>query len=77
MITDAMKLAVDVRSAAQMLSVSPRTIQNYIAAKVLPARKIGRRTVISVRALEAFLRRDHESPIPHTQNAEIEPRAHR
>jgi excisionase family DNA binding protein len=56
------KLAVNIRNAAQMLSVSPRTIQNYIAAKILPARKIGRRTVIPVRALEAFLRTDHAPP---------------
>lgn len=56
------KLAVDVRTASQMLSVSPRTIQNYIRAKLLPAKKIGRRTVILVRALEVFLRTDHESP---------------
>jgi excisionase family DNA binding protein len=57
------KLAVSTREAAQMLSVSPRTIQNYITAKLLPARKIGRRTVIPVRALEAFLRTDHASPV--------------
>jgi hypothetical protein len=43
------KLAVGIREAAQMLGVSPRTIQNYIAAKLLPYRKIGRRTVIPVR----------------------------
>ena len=55
-------LAVGVQDAAQMLSVSPRTIQNYIHAKLLPARKIGRRTVISVRALEHFLRADQPSP---------------
>jgi excisionase family DNA binding protein len=57
-----MKLAVSVREAAAMLSISPRSVQNYIRLKTLPARKIGRRTVIPVRALEAFLRRDHESP---------------
>lgn len=45
-----------------MLSVSPRTIQNYIAAKMLPCRKIGRRTVIPVRALEFFLRADRQLP---------------
>lgn len=56
------KLAVSVRDAATMLSVSTRTIQNYISAKLLPARKIGRRTVIPVRALENFLRSDHASP---------------
>jgi len=57
------KLAVDVRTASQMCSVSPRTIQNYIRAKLLPAKKIGRRTVILVRALEVFLRRDQPSPV--------------
>jgi hypothetical protein len=57
------RLAVDIRCAAEMLSVSPRTIQNYIAAKLLPARKIGRRTVISIRSLENFLRVDQPSPL--------------
>ena len=62
-VTQIEKLAVDIRTAAQMLSVSPRTIQNYIHAKLLrPVRKIGRRTVIPVGALEAFLRSDHASP---------------
>jgi excisionase family DNA binding protein len=56
------KLAVSVREAAMLLSVSPRTIQNYIRAKIIPARKIGRRTVIPVRALENFLRTDQPSP---------------
>jgi excisionase family DNA binding protein len=60
--TEKLPLAVDTREAARLLSVSPRTIQNYIAAKLLPARKIGRRTVISFRALENFLRADQPSP---------------
>lgn len=55
------KLSVSIREAATMLSVS-RTIQNYIQARVLPGRKIGRRTVIPVRALELFVRNDHASP---------------
>jgi hypothetical protein len=56
-----------------MLSVSPRTIQNYIQAKILPARKIGRRTVVAVRALENFLRSDQPSPKGGTADAN-EPR---
>jgi excisionase family DNA binding protein len=56
------KLAVSIREAAVMLSISSRSVQNYIREKKLPARKIGRRTVILVRALEAFLRTDHQSP---------------
>jgi len=57
------KLAVSIAEAARLLSVSPRTIQNYLRAKTLPARKIGRRTVIPVRALENFLRIDQPSPV--------------
>jgi excisionase family DNA binding protein len=64
MTTNLGKLAVDIREASHMLSVSPRTIQNYIQAKILPSRKIGRRTVIPVRALENFLRTDQPSPKP-------------
>jgi len=65
------RLAVSIREAAAMLSVSPRTIQNYVAARVLPTRKIGRRTVVPVRALEAFLRSDHESPSARTDHADV------
>jgi len=50
------KIAVGIREAAAMLSISPRSVQNLIRFKTLQARKIGRRTVISVRALEAFVR---------------------
>ena len=60
--TERTMLAVSIREAAAMLSVSPRTIQNYLRAKALRGRKIGRRTVIAVRDLEIFLRTDHESP---------------
>lgn len=46
-----------------MLSLSPRSIQNYIATKKIPARKVGRRTLILVRDLEEFLRKDQPSPL--------------
>lgn len=62
------KLAVGIREAAQMLGVSPRTIQNYVAAKLLPYRKIGRRTVIPIRGLETFLRADQPSPVAKTDS---------
>lgn len=52
-------LACNLAEAARLLGVSPRTVATLIARKELPSRKIGRRRVISIRALEAFLRRDH------------------
>ncbi len=45
--------------AAGMLDVSLRTLENLIAAKQIPVRRIGRRVVISRQALEEFARRDH------------------
>jgi excisionase family DNA binding protein len=64
------RLAVGVRDAAAMLGISPRTIQNYISAKRLTARKIGRRTVIPMRALEDFLRFDQPSPSANKGDAD-------
>jgi len=69
MATQIERLAVDIRTAATMLSVSPRTIQNYLRAKLLIGRKLGRRTVIPLRALENFLRTDHPSPVAVERDA--------
>jgi excisionase family DNA binding protein len=55
------KLAVSAPEAAAMLSLSLRSIQNYIAAKKIPARKVGKRTLILVSDLEEFLRKDQPS----------------
>jgi len=56
------KLAVDMPEAAAMISVSTRTLQQYVAAGIIPTKKIGRRRVVTVAALEDFIRRDHTSP---------------
>jgi excisionase family DNA binding protein len=57
------KLLVTKREAASLLSVSIRTIENFIRRKELVARKIGRRTLIPLTSLESFARRDHASPV--------------
>ena len=56
------KLAVGIREAASMLGVSHRTVERFIAARLLPSRKIGRRTVVLVAEVELFLRKDQPSP---------------
>ena len=56
------RIAVDLKSASEMLSVSRRTLESYIRTKRLPSRKLGRRTLILVRDLDEFLRRDQPSP---------------
>jgi excisionase family DNA binding protein len=55
-------LLVSVEEAARMISVSRRTIFNLIAAKRLPVRRIGRRSLVPRSALEQLARRDVPSP---------------
>lgn len=58
------RLAVSLSEGAAMLGVSRRTLESYIRMRRLPARKIGRRTLILVRELQNFLRRDQPSASP-------------
>lgn len=62
------KIAVSTREAASLSGISERTIQQYVAAKLLPSRKIGGRRLILLRDLEKFLRRDQPYSVS-TQDA--------
>ncbi len=52
-----MTILVTKQEAARLLSVSTRTVDNLIRVKQLPARRIGRRTLLSRADLEKFGRR--------------------
>lgn len=52
-------LLVSKKEAASLLGVCPRTIDNFVARKELPCRRIGRRTLIPFAALQQFAKRDH------------------
>lgn len=54
-------ILVTLRQAAELLGVSTRTIQNLIAAKQLPSRKIGRRRLVPYSGLQALARRDAQT----------------
>jgi excisionase family DNA binding protein len=58
-------ILVGKREAARLLSVSLRTIDNLLARHELPYRRIGRRVLISSKALEQFVRRDHPTTKQH------------
>lgn len=58
---DTETLALNVREAARRLSISPRTLALLIATGEIQSRKIGRRRIIPVTALEKFLVRDHST----------------
>lgn len=53
------RLAFTKVEAAKTLGLSLRTIDNLIAAKEFTVRRIGRRVVIPVTALQALIRGDH------------------
>lgn len=54
-------LAVGIAEAARRLGLSARTVATLVLRHELPSRKVGRRRIIPVVALEAFVRSDHKS----------------
>jgi excisionase family DNA binding protein len=59
------------REAARALSISLRTLDSLVSSKQLPVRRIGRRSLIPLAALEQFARRDHSirrSEVTNVQN---------
>jgi excisionase family DNA binding protein len=60
------KLLYTKREAAQMLSISVRSLDYLIFSRQLPARRIGRRVLIHRDAIEQFARLDHSSIRPET-----------
>ena len=64
-------LLVSKRRAAESPSVSVRTVENLIASKKLPSRKIGRRTLIPYSALRALASRDTPSPSQPTRQRNV------
>jgi len=59
------RLALSTREAAATIGLSQRTLQKYIQTGRLPARRIGRRTLITVEDLQLFLNSDQELPVDH------------
>jgi excisionase family DNA binding protein len=47
------------REAAQLLSISLRSVDYLIFNRQLPARRIGRRVLVHRDSIEQFARRDH------------------
>jgi len=54
-------LAVGMPEAARRLGLSARTVATLVLRQELPSRKVGRRRIIPVMALEAFVRSEHRS----------------
>jgi excisionase family DNA binding protein len=53
---DARILAVNIPEAARRLGLSIRTVATLVSRRELASRKVGRRRIIPVAALEAFVR---------------------
>ena len=52
-------LAVGMVEAARRLGLSARTVATLVSRHELPSRKVGRRRIIPVAALDAFIGRDY------------------
>jgi len=60
------QLAVSIPEAARRLGLSIRTVATLVSRRELVSRKVGRRRIIPIAALEAFLRElprsEHSDP---------------
>ena len=56
---DETQLAIGMAEAARRLGLSVRTVATLIARRELPSRRVGRRRIVPVAALDAFMERDH------------------
>jgi excisionase family DNA binding protein len=63
-------LAVNIAEAARRLGLSARTVATLVLRRELPSRKVGRRRIIPVVALEAFVRTDHSRGIVRVKTTE-------
>ena len=71
-------LAVGVPEAARRLGLSTRTVATLIARRELPSRKVGRRRIIPVAALEIFIGTDHlGGRVSHANHLEGSPSSSR
>ena len=57
-------LAVGMAEAARRLGLSARTVATLVSQRQLGSRKVGRRRIIPVVALEAFVKSDRSSGGP-------------
>ena len=63
------KLLISKREAAQMLSLSVRTIENLISQHQLIARKVGKRILIPIASIESFAGVENAGEIKHSNKA--------
>jgi excisionase family DNA binding protein len=56
-------LAIGISEAARRLGLSTRTVATLVSRRQLASRKVGRRRIIPVVALEAFVKIDHSGAL--------------
>lgn len=63
-------LAVGMAEAARRLGVSARTVATLVQRRELPSRKVGRRRIIPIFALESFVQSMHSRTRETTRRSE-------
>jgi excisionase family DNA binding protein len=56
------EIAIGIAEAARRIGVSTRTLATLIARDEIPSRKVGRRRIIPIAALETFVNLGCETP---------------
>ena len=51
-----------VEELARLLGVAPKTLRNYVAQRIIPFVKVGRRVLFQVRSIEAWLEKKERKP---------------
>ena len=58
---------VSIREAARLLSISPRTIHNYIASNAIPTVRVGRRVLVPMKSVDKVATRGISRKRSHCQ----------
>jgi excisionase family DNA binding protein len=63
-------LAVDIREAARLVSLSPYTIRAYVKSGRLASVRVGRRVLIEPREITRLIEKGRTQPSTTTENGE-------
>jgi excisionase family DNA binding protein len=68
--SETLRQAVSVREAARLLSISPRTVDKYVALKAIPTIRVGRRVLIPMKSVNEIVSKGISKKHAHQSQGE-------